>query len=146
MKSISIPTHNNPFTVIINNKEYTYKGGETIEVPDEVAELLENNQGIAQTPATPRGGITLVVETNEEGTKVVTPLNAIRDAWLSGRLVVLPLTRNGYTIVYTLVTGGVRSDNGNFLSALFSRVSSSGIEFYTIEENANLVYRMVELP
>lgn len=42
MKTISIPTHNNPFTVIINNREYTYKGGETIEVPDEVAEAIED--------------------------------------------------------------------------------------------------------
>ena len=41
-KTISIPTHNNPFTVIINNKAYTYRGGETIEVPDEVAEAIED--------------------------------------------------------------------------------------------------------
>ena len=42
MKTISIPKHNNPFTVKINNKEYTYKAGETIEVPDEVAEAIGN--------------------------------------------------------------------------------------------------------
>ena len=42
MKSITIPKYNNPFTVNINNKEYTYKGGETIEVPDEVAEAIED--------------------------------------------------------------------------------------------------------
>lgn len=40
MKTITIPTYNNPFIVNINNKEYTYKAGETIEVPDEVAEVI----------------------------------------------------------------------------------------------------------
>ena len=50
MKSISIPTHNNPFTVIINNREYTYKGGETIEVPDEVAEAIEDALELVPKP------------------------------------------------------------------------------------------------
>ena len=49
-KTISIPTHNNPFTVIINNKEYTYKGGETIEVPDEVAEAIEDALELVPKP------------------------------------------------------------------------------------------------
>ena len=40
MKTITIPTYNNPFVVVINNKVYQYKGGETIEVPDEVAEAI----------------------------------------------------------------------------------------------------------
>ena len=42
MKTITIPTNHNPYTVVINNKEYTYKGGETISVPDEVAEAIED--------------------------------------------------------------------------------------------------------
>lgn len=50
MKSITIPTHNNPFTVNINNKEYTYKGGETIEVPDEVAEAIEDALELVPKP------------------------------------------------------------------------------------------------
>ena len=41
-KTITIPTYNNPFTININNKEYTYRGGDTIEVPDEVAEAIED--------------------------------------------------------------------------------------------------------
>lgn len=40
MKTITIPDYKNPFTVTINNKEYQYKGGETVEVPDEVASLI----------------------------------------------------------------------------------------------------------
>lgn len=41
-KTITIPKYNNPFTININNKEYTYRGGDTIEVPDEVAEAIED--------------------------------------------------------------------------------------------------------
>ena len=50
MKTISIPTYNNPFIVKINNNEYTYKGGETIEVPDEVAEAIENALALEPKP------------------------------------------------------------------------------------------------
>ena len=42
MKTISIPEYNNPFVVNINNKEYIYKAGATIEVPDDVAEAIED--------------------------------------------------------------------------------------------------------
>lgn len=41
-KTISIPEYNNPFVVNINNKEYIYKAGAVIEVPDEVAEAIED--------------------------------------------------------------------------------------------------------
>ena len=50
MKSITIPKYNNPFTVIINNREYAYKGGETIEVPDEVAEAIEDALELVPKP------------------------------------------------------------------------------------------------
>ena len=50
MKTISIPDYNNPFTVIINNKVYQYKGGETIEVPDEVAEAIEDALELVPKP------------------------------------------------------------------------------------------------
>ena len=40
-KTITIPKNNNPFIVNINNREYIYRGGETVEVPDEVAEVIE---------------------------------------------------------------------------------------------------------
>ena len=42
MKTITIPDYKNPFIVVINNHVYRYKGGETIEVPDEVAEAIED--------------------------------------------------------------------------------------------------------
>lgn len=42
-KTITIPKNNNPFIVNINNREYIYKGGETVEVPDEVAEIIQHH-------------------------------------------------------------------------------------------------------
>ena len=42
MKTITIPGYKNPFVVVINNTVYQYKGGETIEVPDDVAEAIED--------------------------------------------------------------------------------------------------------
>ena len=40
MKTIQIPMNSNPFTVVINNSVYQYKAGQTVEVPDEVAEVI----------------------------------------------------------------------------------------------------------
>lgn len=39
---ITIPTNCNPYIVVINNHVYVYKAGETVEVPDEVAEAIED--------------------------------------------------------------------------------------------------------
>ena len=50
MKTIIIPNYNNPFIVNINNKEYIYKAGATIEVPDEVAEAIEDALELAPKP------------------------------------------------------------------------------------------------
>ena len=49
-KTISIPEYNNPFIVNINNKEYIYKAGATIEVPDEVAEAIEDALELVPKP------------------------------------------------------------------------------------------------
>ncbi len=40
-KTIKIPEYKNPFTVVINNTVYQYGAGETVEVPDEVAEAIK---------------------------------------------------------------------------------------------------------
>ena len=50
METITIPEYKNPFTVIINNQEYQYHGGETIEVPDEVAEAIEDALELVPKP------------------------------------------------------------------------------------------------
>ena len=39
---ITIPTNCNPYIVVINNHVYVYKAGDTVEVPDEVAEAIED--------------------------------------------------------------------------------------------------------
>lgn len=44
-KTITIPTdlgYENSITLYINGKSYTYKPGETVSVPDDVAELIED--------------------------------------------------------------------------------------------------------
>lgn len=50
MKTIQIPTNSNPFIVSINNHVYQYRAGETIEVPDEVAEAIEDALELAPKP------------------------------------------------------------------------------------------------
>lgn len=50
MKTIQIPMNSNPFTVVINNKEYSYTAGQTIEVPDEVAGAIEDALELAPKP------------------------------------------------------------------------------------------------
>jgi hypothetical protein len=40
-REVTIPKCRNPFVVIINGIKYTYQSGETVELPDEVAEVIE---------------------------------------------------------------------------------------------------------
>lgn len=47
---IKIPEYKNPFIVVINNHVYQYKGGETIEVPDEVADAIEDALELVPKP------------------------------------------------------------------------------------------------
>ena len=76
MKTISIPEYNNPFIVNINNKEYTYKAGATIEVPDEVAEAIEDALELIPKPKRylskfaqrADGSLTQITEADLEGT------------------------------------------------------------------------------
>jgi hypothetical protein len=42
-KTITIPSCKNPFVITVNNHTYSYKAGETVEVPDWVAEVIENH-------------------------------------------------------------------------------------------------------
>ena len=50
MKTIQIPTNSNPFIVNINNNEYQYRAGETLEVPDEVADAIEDALKLVPRP------------------------------------------------------------------------------------------------
>jgi hypothetical protein len=42
MKEVKIPQGFNPFKIKVNNVTYEYKPGEIVEVPDDVAEVIEN--------------------------------------------------------------------------------------------------------
>ena len=76
MKKVTIPTCANPFVVIVNGMKYTYPAGETVEVPDDVAAVIEqhdeahNNPQPAPVvppfePAASEGGLTVVeISTN----------------------------------------------------------------------------------
>lgn len=48
-KIVTIPTCMNPYVVIVNHKEYFFKAGETVEVPDEVAEVIESHMDAQHT-------------------------------------------------------------------------------------------------
>lgn len=43
-KVVKIPDCSNPFEVIINNNKYRYPAGATVEVPDEVAAIIEAHE------------------------------------------------------------------------------------------------------
>lgn len=68
-KTITIPNYNNPFTVNINNKEYIYHGGESIEVPDEVAEAIEDALELVPKP---KRYLSKIAQIAEESLKEVT--------------------------------------------------------------------------
>ena len=43
MKTVTIPSNLDPYKIDINGQHYEYKGGDTVSVPDEVADLINNN-------------------------------------------------------------------------------------------------------
>lgn len=49
-KMVTIPENHKPFIVNINNREYIYRGGETVEVPDDVAEVIEDAIALEPKP------------------------------------------------------------------------------------------------
>ena len=62
MKTIQIPTTSNPFIVNINNNAYQYRAGETAEVPDEVAEAIEDALELEPKPKRYLGQLAQFVE------------------------------------------------------------------------------------
>ena len=50
MKTIQIPTSNDPLIVTINNHEYSYPARETFEVPDDVAAAIEDALALMPKP------------------------------------------------------------------------------------------------
>lgn len=82
-KTIIIPKYNDPFTVVINNEVYQYKGGETVEVPDDVAEAIEDALDLVPKPKRylnklaqfAEGSITEITLSDLDGIEVIVPFS-----------------------------------------------------------------------
>ena len=60
-KFIKIPTSMKPFVVIVNGVKHEYPAGETVEVPDHIAEIIEQyEKGSFPQPVAPTNAIKLV--------------------------------------------------------------------------------------
>lgn len=78
-RTITIPKNNKPFIVNINNREYIYRGGETVEVPDEVAEVIEDALELEPKPKRylskfaqlAEGGLTEITESDLIGIEAI---------------------------------------------------------------------------
>lgn len=53
---VKIPTNANPFTVTVNGKKYSYPAGATVQVPPEVAEVIEQISRGPNLPPSSGGG------------------------------------------------------------------------------------------
>ncbi|MBR5093884.1 MAG: hypothetical protein IK095_02195 [Oscillospiraceae bacterium] len=104
-KKVKIPGNVTRLEIVINGVSYVYKGGQTVSVPDEVADLLENNSlnapsGTRVTGEVKNGG--LVPEGFEEQVPVYT------DA--QGNLLVAQNTNEARVVRFTDVSGTINAD------------------------------------
>lgn len=52
MREVTIPADTDPYIVIVNTMEYSYPAGETLTVPDEVADIIDQyNAAKPEIPA-----------------------------------------------------------------------------------------------
>lgn len=49
-KTVTIPSYKNPYDVDVNGRKYAYRAGDTLEVPDEVAEVIEHDLDLIIEP------------------------------------------------------------------------------------------------
>lgn len=61
-KMVTIPENHKPFIVNINNREYIYRGGETVEVPDDVAEVIADAIALEPKPGRYLGKLAKLAE------------------------------------------------------------------------------------
>lgn len=90
------------------------------------------------------GGGVFVVEVDWDTDKVITPLNEIRDAWLSHKMIVLSKTNVKTTYVYTLQKGTVYGENdegvtGTFCDATFVCMNYGTVYFVHIDNEGNVI-------
>lgn len=148
MKTVIIPENMNPFRVIINGVEYSYPAGTEQKVSNDEAAVIEHHIRMHEELSKqkkPSERIAFCIEIDDLKSKVITPLNDIRDAWLAGRPVIMN-TDNGahQTFCFTLVKGNV-TEKGDFYAAQLSRISDAGLEVYNIGETGNLTRKVFTL-
>lgn len=156
MKKVTIPTCANPFVVIVNGIKYTYPAGETVEVPDDVAAVIEQHHDAHNNPApapvvppfVPSEGVPIVELTSKldrtgttltetEGEKLTA---AVMHAIKRGTLVGIRFT-TGMTylcqVVYKFVDGEVESIAVCFLHSTnfhyFVKKSADSEWLYTMQ-------------
>lgn len=145
MKTVKIPESMNPFRVTINGVEYVYPSGTEQKVSNDEAAVIEHYVKMHEELSKqkkPNEKIALCIEVDDLKSKVLTPLNDIRDAWLAGRPVVMNTDNDAHqTFCFTLVKGNV-AESGDFYSAQLSRMSDTGLEVYYIGETGNLTRKV----
>lgn len=124
MKTVIIPTCANPFVVIVNGIKYTYPAGETMEVPDDVAAVIEQHD---------------VAHSKHEPAPVVPPFapgDGVDDVTLAAA--------KAYTDEQRLAYEEVKRDY--LLENLsFAEYEYSGIDYpegYRLKFDSNKVYRL----
>ena len=145
MRTVKIPESMNPFSVIINGVEYSYPAGTEQKVANDVAAAIEHHQRMQEQLSKqkkPNEKTCFCIELDDTQSKVITPLNDIRDAWLAGRPVIMTTDNGAHQIFcFTMVKANV-DENGDFYSALMSRMSDTGLEVYHIGESGYLTRKV----
>ena len=147
-KVVTIPKDRNPFVVIVNGVTRKYPAGETVEVPDEVADVIEKYEGAKPKPApykpscvsswndltdkpfgeSPTGGDTLTWDGNTEGL-----VNAINMFYkVSDAIVTIDDFANGWS--YVMSDGRIGSETAEYASEYAPGVVSA-LSMYCIAES-----------
>ena len=90
------------------------------------------------------GGGVFVVELDWDTSKVITPLNDIRDAWLNSKPIVIFWKEDYVTNMYTFKDGAVDED-GNFSYASFGKLSDFSYVRIAITSDGNFTYTLFDV-
>ena len=144
-RTVMIPESMNPFRVIINGVEYSYPSGTEQNVPNDVAAVIENHQRMHEALSKqkkPNEKTVFCIEPDGTLSKIITPVNDIRDAWLAGRPVIMNTDiGNNQILCFTLVKATI-DENGDFYSAKMCRMSDTGLEVYHIGRSGYLTHKV----
>ena len=104
-KTITIPSDLTRLEVEINGVHYTYTGGETVEVPDDVAALLQNNAANSPAALGTRPVHSPLAAENKKGNKAGVPVmtdesgNLYADADAAAAAALGKIHVNGHKVV-----------------------------------------------